>query len=418
MTSATLLQDLDLLLGESFELVKSTDILIESGKIQAVGSEHDQVRSNTTRIDCKNLLAIPGFINGHTHVGDSVAMDLKIGGGLEELVHPVSGAKRRILNKTSRSKLIDGMKSSISDMITCGTTTFVDFREGGLIGVELLKEALGPNPPIRAIILGRPILETDIEEEQAENTIRPHLSRDSLEELDQLLDICDGLGVSGPNEFTSTSLNQLSTLAQRRKKLIGAHAAEASSSVEFSYEHFAESEVKRAIAQLRPNFLVHLTNASHDDIDMAIRDKIPVICCPRANAILGLGFPPVSDLVRGGSLVSLGTDNVMLNSPDILREMDFASKMIRAVAKNPSEIDSLEILKMVTINPSKIFGLEDQVGSIDEGKNADLVLLDMTKNNVANTLDVIGTLVHRVRQDNVASVYSNGNLVKGMFKRT
>ena len=92
--------------------------------------------------------------------------------------------------------------------------------------------------------------------------------------------------------------------------------------------------------------------------------------------------------------------------------------MIRAVTKNPSEIDSLEILKMVTINPSKIFGLEDQVGSIDEGKNADLVLLDMTKPNVANTMDVIGTLVHRVRQDNVASVYSNGNLVKGRFKRT
>jgi len=167
MTSAILLQDLDLLLGESFELVKSTDILIESGKIQAVGSEHDQVRGNTTRIDCKNLLAIPGFINAHTHVGDSVAMDLKIGGRLEELVHPVSGAKRRILNKTSRSKLIDGMKASISDMIACGTTTFVDFREGGRIGAELLKEALGPNPHIRAIILGRPILETDIEEEQA-----------------------------------------------------------------------------------------------------------------------------------------------------------------------------------------------------------------------------------------------------------
>ena len=239
MTSAILLQDLDLLLGESFELVKGTDLLIESGKIHAIGSAHDQVRSNTTRIGCKNLLAIPGFINAHTHVGDSVAMDLKIGSGLEELVHPVSGAKTRILNKTSRSRLIEGMKSSISDMIACGTTTFVDFREGGLIGAELLKEALGPNPHIRAVILGRPIIEPDIEKKQAENTIISHLPSDSLEELDQLLDICDGLGVSGPNEFTSTSLNQLSTLAQRRKKLIGTHAAEASSSVEFSYEHFA-----------------------------------------------------------------------------------------------------------------------------------------------------------------------------------
>ena len=73
---------------------------------------------------------------------------------------------------------------------------------------------------------------------------------------------------------------------------------------------------------------------------------------------------------------------------------------------------------MVTVNPSKIFGLEDHVGSIDEGKNADLVLLDMAKPNVANTMDVIGAIVHRVRQDNVASVFFNGNLVKGSFKRT
>lgn len=417
MTSAILLQNVDLLLGESFELVKTTDLLLESGKIQAIGSAYDQVRSNIARIDCKKLLAIPGFINAHTHIGDSVAMDLKIGSGLEQLVHPVSGAKTRILQKTSNRRMIEGMKSSISDMIACGITTFVDFREGGLIGAELLIEALGTDPNIRAVILGRPILDPDIEKKDAENTIRRHLSPASLEELNQVLDICDGLGVSGPNEFTSTSLNQLSTLTQRRKKLIGTHAAEASSSVEFSHEHFAESEVNRAIVQLRPNFLVHLTNASQDDIRMVIREKIPVICCPRANAILGLGFPPLSDLVRRGSLVSLGTDNVMLNSPDILREMDFASKMIRAVTKNPSEIDSLEILKMVTINPAKIFGLEDHVGSIDEGKNADLVLLDMTKPNVANTMDVIGTIVHRVRQDNVASVFFNGNLVKGSFKR-
>ncbi len=417
MSSAKLLQNVDLLLGESFELVKTTDLLLESGKIRGIGSSYDRVRSNTTRIDCKKLLAIPGFINAHTHIGDSVAMDLGIGSGLEQLVHPVSGAKTRILSKTSHRRLIEGMKSSISDMIACGTTTFVDFREGGLIGAGLLKKALGIYPSIRAIILGRPISHLDIERGDAENTSRTHPSSDSLEELNQLLDICDGLGVSGPNEFTSASLNQLSTITQHRKKLIGTHAAEASSSVEFSHEHFAESEVNRAIAQLRPNFLVHLTNATQDDINMVIREKIPVICCPRANAILGLGFPPLSDLVRRGSLVSLGTDNVMLNSPDILREMDFTSKMMRATAKNPSEIDSLEILKMVTVNPSRIFGLEDQVGSIDEGKNADLVLLDMTKPNVTNTLDVIGTIVHRIRQDNVASVYFNGNLVKGSYKR-
>ncbi|MFQ6010992.1 MAG: amidohydrolase family protein [Nitrososphaerales archaeon] len=417
MSSAKLLQNVDLLLGESFELVRGTDLLIESGKILGIGSSYDEVRSDITRFDCKNMLAIPGFINAHTHIGDTVAKDLKVGSTLEELVHPITGAKTRILKKTSNNKLIQGMVATIGDMIACGTTTFVDFREGGLIGVELLRKALGNNPEIRAIVLGRPVIDVDPNREDAKNNIGNGLQNHVIEEFHQTLESCDGLGVSGPNEFTSTSLKQISRIAKSKKKLIGAHAAESSTSVRFSREHFAESEVDRAIHLLKPDFLVHLTNASSDDLNMVIKERIPIVCCPRANAILGLGVPPLSYLVTRGSLVALGTDNIMLNSPDIFREMDYTSKMIRALEENPSGIDNLEILKMVTINPSKILGVEDRVGSIEEGKDADLTILDMTKPNVVNTMDVISAIVHRVRQDNVVFVFHDGNVVKGNMER-
>ena len=111
--------------------------------------------------------------------------------------------------------------------------------------------------------------------------------------------------------------------------------------------------------------------------------------------------------------MALGTDNVMLNSPDMLREMDYLSRMLRAKSRDPGAISSVEILKMATINGAKAFSLQDAYGSIEEGKVADLVFVDLRSRNLANSQDLMASLVNRGRVDNIVAVMREGRFVYG-----
>ena len=88
-----------------------------------------------------NRWIVPAFFNAHTHLGDTVAMDLPVRGSLADLVKPPNGLKHRVLAATPRADLVRGMRSSIVAMIATGTAGFADFREGGAAGVAALREA-------------------------------------------------------------------------------------------------------------------------------------------------------------------------------------------------------------------------------------------------------------------------------------
>ena len=112
------------------------------------------ISSKEKSIDCSNLLLIPGFVNSHTHIADSIGKDLSIDADVDSKIHPMFGLKQKLLKETPKSSLSKYIKKSAKSMIKKGITTFIDFREGGLDGVLLLKSALD-NVPIRCVILGR-----------------------------------------------------------------------------------------------------------------------------------------------------------------------------------------------------------------------------------------------------------------------
>src|SRR5579872_1412807 len=135
-----LIRNVSLLYGKELDYIVSTNVRISGKQIDAIGNGLTP-RSKEKVIDCEGLLMMPGFVNSHTHIGDSIGKDVGINSDVESKIHPVSGFKQRILKNSQVSHLTNFIKNSCISMIRKGITTFIDFREGGLEGVHLLKNA-------------------------------------------------------------------------------------------------------------------------------------------------------------------------------------------------------------------------------------------------------------------------------------
>jgi cytosine/adenosine deaminase-related metal-dependent hydrolase len=403
-----LIENLTLLRGTEFEVVRNGWLRIEDGMISDIGESIPSRRSSKTA-KAKNLIAIPGLVDAHIHLGDAIARDIGTGSTLKELVHPIHGLKSQILRKTPETALRRAIGQTLLSMLASGITAFADFREGGSNGVKLIRNLL--TIPHRGLILGRP--DYSFPENRIEST--ENLPDNVIKDLKTTLKISDGLGISGPNEYTDSALDTIAELSRLHRKSVAIHAAESTVSKEFSLAHFGETEVKRTLTHIQPKFVVHLTNAAREDLDMIAKMDIPIVCCPQANAALGLGVPPIIEMLERGITVALGTDNVMINEPDMFREMNFASKMLKAKHRNPSVIAAKDILRMVTQNAAKALGLK-KMGSLEIGMKADIVFLNLNHANLRFSHDLVASVVHRARRDNIACVMAGGEILHGSLK--
>jgi cytosine/adenosine deaminase-related metal-dependent hydrolase len=147
----------------------------------------------------------------------------------------------------------------------------------------------------------------------------------------------------------------------------------------------------------KPDFLVHLTKASEEDLRIVAKSGIPIVVCPRSNLVTGVGLPNVKEMIRLGISVSVGTDNVMLNSPNMFSEMKLISKALLH--------DDRQVFKMCTLNGAKIMGIDRRIGSISEGKDARLMVIDASSNNMWGSLDPLASLVRRARPSDILAIF-------------
>nr|WP_225370491.1 amidohydrolase family protein [Methanobrevibacter arboriphilus] len=131
-------------------VAKNTNVLIDDGKIIEISKDVYEGEI----IDATNSIVCPSFLNAHTHIGDSIIKDVGDGKSIEEIVKPPSGLKHMALESSSNEDIINSMKDSMLEMLQTGTTHFIDYREGGINGVKLLKKAT-EDIPISPIVLGR-----------------------------------------------------------------------------------------------------------------------------------------------------------------------------------------------------------------------------------------------------------------------
>lgn len=388
-----LLKNLSLLYGKNLDYVKSANLQVSGavfGRLNQKGAK---------AIDCEGLILVPGFINMHTHIGDSIAKDATLTGSVDSKIHPVLGAKQRILKQSRPEHLVAFMRNACQSMMQKGITTFVDFREGGPQGVLLLKKAL-QEVPIRGIILGR------TESYQDKDQIKKNLplSNDSKKQLQAVLKISDGIGISGPNENSDSALQHYS----KSKKIRAIHSSEITQSMTISKKITQKAETERALL-IKPHFLIHMTHASVPDLKKAAKSTRGIVICPRANASLAEGIPNFEAMTRAGCAVGIGTDNVMINSPDMFREMDYLWKVHMGLHKK--RIDPKEILKMATVNGGVLLG--KKIGSIEPGYAADGVFLNKHALDLEPMHNPYAGVVHRASESAISAVMIGGKIIHG-----
>ena len=347
------------------DLVPSKEnIVVDDGKIIEIGKDSCEGKI----IDVDGAVVCPSFINGHTHIGDSIIKDEGYGLSLSEMVRPPNGVKHVALANATDEELTQAMKESMWDMVNSGITHFIDYREGGIKGVKLLKEA-SSDIPIKPIILGR---------DDSFYGDDPDLSKVKVA-IRKLLKVADGIAPSGFGEITGEVASLIVEECSKQGKISSIHVAESESNQIESLNESGKTEIEKGIDS---NFdqLVHLTNSKSNDLDLVSKSGSSVVVCPRANATLNVGVCRLNEMLDLGIKPLLGTDNVMLNSPNILRELEFTLKLMSVYYK--SYINPKQLLQMATTNVcgSNVNNII-QKSLINEGNFAEFVIFKSFSKN-------------------------------------
>ena len=377
-----------ILKGKNLE-PKNENILVDDGKIIEISKD---VKEGEI-FDCEGCIVVPTFLNGHTHIGDSIIKDEGYGLSLDEMVKPPNGVKHVALSNASDEELIKAMKDSMWEMFKTGTTHFIDYREGGIKGIKLLKKA-SKDIPVKPIILGR---------DDSFYGDDPDLSKVKIA-IGKILKIADGIAPSGFGEITSDVANLITRECEKAGKISSIHVAESLDVQENSLKKFGETEVKRAI-DCNFNQIVHGTNLKNNDLNLIKNSNINLCLCPRANASLNVVIAPLNEIIESNISPILGSDNLMLNSPDIFRELEFTCKLI-SVFKN-YYIPPKELLKMATTNIC--YSMLNQLiekSSISEGAAAEfMVVRSKSKNHYLN-------IINRSNSKDILIIVNKNNIHK------
>ena len=320
-------------------------------------------------IDASDKIVCPRFINSHTHIGDSIIKDEGDGLSLDEVVKPPHGIKHLALESASDDELIEAMRESMWDMHNLGISHFIDYREGGLEGVKLIKEA-SKDIPITPIILGRDssFYGEDPNYHQVKVAIR------------KLLKHADGIGLSGFGEIDTTVAEIICEKCEAAGKISSIHVAESENNQFTSLEKTGKTEPQRAF-EAGFNQVVHMTNPKNDDIGLLSKSNSSLTICPRSNGALSVGIIPLFEVLKTGVKPLIGSDNIMINRPNLFREMEFTLKIMKGFSKN--YIAPVEVLKMATTTVCVADSLSEKIKKpyIEEGQKGQFMIINQKSNN-------------------------------------
>ncbi len=378
------------------------DIGIEDDKIVYVGQAPGEFRPDRV-IDARNMIVMPGLVNSHTHSAMSLlrhaADDLPFWTWLNERILPLE-------EKLVPEDAYWGSMLSIAEMIRSGTTTFADmyfFMDETARAVE--------DSGIRA------------------NIARGLVSFDDdkflkIDEAVKLFDDWDGKGDGrihvdiAPHAPYTCSPEYLKRAAKAASELgtnIHTHISESRKEIETIREMYGLTPVeymeKNGVFE-QNTFAAHCVHLSRKDIDILSEYGVSVAYNPGSNFKLGNGFAPVGKLAGAGINISLGTDGAASNNNlNMFEEISLAAIVNKAVEEDPTAVPACDALKMATVNGASALGLDKEIGTLEAGKKADIILLDTVMPHYYPQADPVSSLVYAAQGSDVSTVICNGKII-------
>lgn len=379
------------------EKIRKDNIYIENGKIKKIGSLKDFKAEKI--IDGINYITMPGFINSHTHVAMSYFRnygdDNELFTWLNDYIFPVEA-------KLTEEIVYHASLLSFAEMIKTGTTTFADmyfFEDETIKALDKAK--------LRAQI-ARGLTSPDPDDERINECIDLHKKYNGNNEKIEI--------AMGPHAVYTTDkkyLKKVAALAKDHDIPIHIHLSETKFENEECLKNHGQSPTEVfAECNIFDNRTIaaHGVHLSDKDIEILKNKNVSVIHNPSSNLKLSSGICDVSRLMEGGVNVALGTDSASSNNKQsMLREIEVASLISKLKAAD--NLKAFDVLKMATINGAKALGIDDKVGTVEEGKCADLIMIDIDNINHTPQNDLIASICYSTYENDISYVFVNGDLL-------
>lgn len=379
----------------------NVDILIEDSYIKNI--QQNITDDEAQKIDLNGKVVMPGFINTHAHVPMSLFKESVDGyllqDWLEKKIWPVE-------DKLTSDDIYRYSKITFNEMINTGTTCVNDqyFNTEDIIRAANDKK-------IR-IELTRTLMDSDGNGKQR------------LDELKYILDkyrdynsnITFNVGVHGLYTSNEKYIKVVTDFARENNLKVHMHFCENSKEVEdikreYKVEYPAQVLEKyfRGIKLI----LAHCVKLTDEDIKILKELDVSVSHCPISNLKLGCGVAPVQKLLDNGINVTLGTDGQGSGSNmDMFETMKFTALLQKGINENPMNMMAYDVIKLATINGAKALGKENEIGSIDINKKADLIAIDLESTCVNKPInDIFSTIVYNAKGVNVEFLMVNGEIL-------
>jgi len=397
-----------LTLNQECDVIKNAIVTIDDDKISYVGNDEGMFdKSSDYAFDWSNRILMPGFVNGHTHLGITslrgLVEDLSLFDWLSHGLYPYQSAMNRedslIANYLGCCELIDS-----------GITCVVDFD--GFSPMNQVIEKTGLRAVLNFVFMDKFFDEGDNSNIDIEKTIR-NIKRQK-ERADPRI-TCT-IGPHAPYSCSETLMSACSKIASDLGIGVSLHLSESIAEVKWAEKKWGMSPVKKVdeLGLLNDKTIAaHCVHLSDEDMDLLAQRKVTVVHCPTSNAKLGNGVAPVREMMNRNINVCLGTDSAVSNNNlSILKEMTLAPLLQNVRCGKAGTISPIETVRMATLSGARCVGLQDQIGSIEAGKKADLITIDMGKVHRSPLNDVYSSIVYSTIASDVDSVIIDGKIVK------
>jgi len=403
-------------------VIEGGSILVEGDRIAEIrGPEGGRPEKAEQRISAKGMAVIPGLIDTHLHLAQSLlrgcADDLSLVEWLRQRVWPIQGC---FTEKDGRASA----ELSMLEMMRSGTTSFVGVDVVSRYGFDGIAKSVvkaGMRGALAKTIMDSPgygrkgtIMPAGLVEEK-EACIRE--AKSMVKKWNR---IKGGLVKTwlAPRSLGGCSRDlyeEVANLAEEQRTRVTMHLAEVKEDARYAKQNFGMTpfEFIEKVGLARPGSLfAHMVWLTDRDVRRVAETKANVAHCPSSNLKLASGIPKVPELLEAGANVGLGCDGAPCNnSYDMIREMKIAAVIQKARLLDPLTMPATSVLEMATVRGAEAMGMGSEIGSIEVGKKADLVFIDLKKPHLTPFRSIVSNIVYSAMGSDVDTVMVDGRVL-------